>query len=82
MKQVLLFVAIITVCGSTMKAPIYRMCNTSISTKYYSKGKLVRVDEDDTYYINRLTNMQVGNAVVVCDSITITPKYTSYRMLD
>ncbi|HYD90912.1 MAG TPA: hypothetical protein VEA37_05410 [Flavobacterium sp.] len=50
MKQTLLFVVIITLCGSLTKPPIVPVkCGTKVKNSYYLKGKLVHTDISDKY---------------------------------
>lgn len=48
MKNVLFFVAIITVCGSLTKPSLGR-CTPKIKAMYYMKGKLVKISAKDWY---------------------------------
>lgn len=85
MKNVLLFAAIMTICGSTMKAPIYRMCQTELKIKYFNKGKLVfsAVRDFHTQWGNLdETHDNVTGKIFYADSMVVEPQYTTYRMLD
>lgn len=85
MKNVILFVAIFMVFGGLMKAPVYRMCKTSVVCKYYYKGDLLRTEESESGWsssdITVKTRVQSGE-IIQADSISYEPKYTTYRMLD
>lgn len=83
MKNVLLFVAIITVCGSSMKAPVIRMCQTELNIKYYLKGKLILTTSRGYLYSNMGGYSHVydwpAKKTFYADSMTVEPKY---KMLD
>lgn len=48
-KQTLIFITIIMICGSLVKPPSC-ICGTQIKGSYFLKGKLVHVDIEDHYH--------------------------------
>lgn len=51
MKQLLLFILIITICGSLSKPPIVvQPCGSKIMVKDYLNGKLVHIDMREKMY--------------------------------
>lgn len=82
MKNVLLFVAIITVCGSLMRAPINRMCDTTIVRKIYSNGKITHISEEDNFrHTIGSKQMYTEWGWVEADSVIYEPKHSTYKML-
>lgn len=49
MKQTLLFLIVLTICGSLTKPPIQRACGTKVQVDYYLKGKLRHTDIKEAF---------------------------------
>lgn len=81
MKQLLIFLFIVTICGSLTKPPTSQPCNTDVQMKFYYRGKYVTTIRSSKIWYNSAggNDWTDGGRKFIADSIVISMADRSTR---